>query len=403
MDPISDRSTATQRDAGLPGPWRSEFPITESRAYLCGGGLAPAARGVSDAVGAWVERWSLDPRGIWDRLLDPVEEVRDRLARLLSCAPANIGVVDGTSRASNLAVALLDAPPGSNVIVDATTYPSSLYPWLERRASGVEIRRAPSGWGGLGASVADVKRLVDDRTVAVSITHVDPMTGFRHDLRPIADVAHRHGAVLIADVAQSAGVVPLDPTSDGFDIAAGTAMKWLLGPPGIGFLYLSDAVLARTRAPQVGYVGATVDPSDPDRLVLDPAARRHELGLPSLLGMLGFAAGLDIVLACGVDRIATHVERLVGRCLDGLAQRGLRATTPDDPTHRAGIVVIPMADPAAAAAFLRARAVDVWSLARTSALRADPHVFNDDSDIDRLLEGLDAHVALRAPTGLRSG
>ena len=52
MDPISDRSTATQRDAGLPGPWRSEFPITESRAYLCGGGLAPAARGVSDAVGA---------------------------------------------------------------------------------------------------------------------------------------------------------------------------------------------------------------------------------------------------------------------------------------------------------------------------------------------------------------
>ena len=395
-DPISDRPIATPRDAGLPGPWRSEFPITGSRAYLCSGGLAPAARPVSDAVGAWLERWSLDPRGIWDHLLDPVEEVRARLARLLSCRPANIAVVDGTSRASNLAVALLEAPPGSNVVVDATTYPSSLYPWLGRRLSGVEIRRAPSGWGGLGASVADFERLVDDRTVAVSITHVDPMTGFRHDLCPIADVAHRHGAVLVVDVAQSAGVLPLDPASDGFDIAAGTAMKWLLGPPGIGFLYLSDAVLARTGAPQVGYVGVTIDPSDPDRLVLDPAARRHELGLPSLLGMPGFAAGLDIVLACGVDRIAAHVERLVGRCLEGATRRGLRATTLADPTHRAGIVVIRTADPAAVAAFLRARAVDVWALARTSALRVNPHLFNDDSDIDRLLEGL---LSIGLPAG----
>ena len=387
---------------GLPGPWRSEFPILASRTYLFSGGLAPAPRAVTAAAADWIARWSLDPGDIWEHLVESTEAVRERIARVLGCAPTNVAIVDGTSRASNLAVGILDALPGSNVVVDATTYPSSLYPWLLRRGSGVEVRRAASGWRGLAATVTDVAALIDSRTVAVSVTHVDPLTGFRHDLRPLADAAHAGGAVLIVDVAQSAGVLPLDPETDGFDIATGTAMKWLLGPPGIGYLYLSDAVLARTSATQAGYMGASLHPTDPDCVVLDLAARRHELGLPNLLGMSAFAAGMDLVLACGVERIGPHVDALVRRYLDGLAARGLRAVTPDDPAHRAGLVSIPAADPVAVQAFLRDRAVDVWGYAPGSLLRADPHLFNDDSDIDRLLEGLDAYVATNGPIGLQS-
>ena len=383
----------------LPGRFRAEFPVTASRAYLFGGGLAPAPRRVSEAVAAWIQTWSLDPLKAWDHLSADTDAVRERLGRVLGADPSTIAIVDGASRASNIAVGLLDAQPGSNVVVDATTYPSSLYPWMVRARDGVEVRRAASDRGGLAAGINDLERLVDDRTVAVSVTHVHPHTGVRHDLRPIADLAHAHGAVLVVDVSQSAGVVPIDVVAEGIDLAAGTAVKWLLGPPGIGFLYESRELLSKTGAPHVGYMGAQIDPHDRTRLGIRPDARRHELGLPSLLGMPGFRAGLDVVLEAGVPAICRHVEALVDRVFDGLDGLGLIATTPRQRASRAGLVAIPALEPLQLRAFLRARGVDVWGFERGPLIRVDPALFNNVQDIDRFLDGLARYVAEK---GLRT-
>lgn len=399
LAPREDGTTIDQ----LPGRFRAEFPVTAERAYLFGGGLAPAPVRTSEAVSSWIRTWSLDPLDAWDHLSADTDAVRARLGRLLGAEPSTIAIVDGASRASNIAVSLLEAQPGSNVVVDATTYPSSLYPWLAQSGRGVEVRVAPSGPTGLAAGIDNLEPLVDDRTVAVSITHVHPHTGHRHLLRPIADLAHGHGAVLIVDVSQSAGVIPIDVVSDGIDLAAGTAVKWLLGPPGIGFLYESPELLARTGAPQVGYMGAGPDPADPQRLRLHPDARRHELGLPSLLGMPGWRAGLDLVLEAGVPAIFRHVEALVGRCLDGLDALGLASTTPREPARRAGLVAIPVLAPLELRAFLRARGVDVWGFERGSLIRVDHGLFNDGRDIERLLDGLAAYIADRGRSAVQPG
>ena len=387
----------------LPGRVRSDFPITASRAYLFSGGLAPASKAVTAAVEDWIHCWSFDPAVAWDHLFTEWEAVRERLAHLLGATPASIAIVDGTSRASNLAVALLSPRRGANVVVDATTYPSSLYPWLLPERGGIEVRRAPSGAAGLAATPADFEPLIDEGTVAVSITHVDPLSGFRHDLRPIADLAHAHGAALIVDVAQSAGVVPLGLVDDGVDLAAGTAMKWLLGPPGIGYLFVSSSLLAATGAPQVGYLGADLDPGDPSHLLLREDARRHELGLASLLGMPGFRAGLDLISDVGVPVIGTHVEGLLDRCLGGLAAFGLQAATPTDPRRRAGLLAIPAKNPADLQAFLRKRGVDVWGCEPASLIRVDPHLFNNHDDIDRFLEGIEDYLHLRGPSSIQGG
>jgi selenocysteine lyase/cysteine desulfurase len=376
---------------------RTEFPIVGERTYLFSGGLAPAPRRASEAVAHWLELWSRDPATAWDGLLDATEAARQRLARLLGADPGGIAIVDNTSRASNLAVALVDARPGDNVVVDATTYPSSLYPWLPPVREGIEVRHAGSGRAGLAASLEDVAPLVDGRTRAISVSHVDPLTGVRHELRPLADVAHAHAAALIVDIAQSAGVVPLDLAAEGVDLAAGTAMKWLLGPPGIGYLYVSPEFLAQTGAPQVGYLGSRVDPSDPARLRLEPDARRHELGLPNLLGMPGFAAGLELVEEAGVETVEAHVAGLVGRCLAGLEALGLHPTTPSDRAMRAGLAALRVTDPMAIHAFLRQSRIDVWGYEEASLIRIDPHLFNDEDDIDRCLEALAAYGTIRQP------
>ena len=385
----------------LPDRVRSEFPITASRAYLFSGGLAPASRAVADAVEEWIRRWQFDPAVAWDHLFTEWEAVRIRLARLFGVTPASIAIVDGTSRASNLAVALLGSRRGGNVVVDATTYPSSLFPWLLPERAEIEVRRASSGAAGLAATPEDFEPLVDERTVAVSITHVDPLSGFRHDLRPIADLAHSHGAVLIVDIAQSAGVVPLDLVEQGVDLAAGTAMKWLLGPPGIGYLYVSEAVLAATGAPQVGYLGADLEPGDPLQLRLREDARRHELGLASLLGMPGFRAGLDLILDVGVPAIGAHVEGLLARCIDGLHAIGLKTTTPAEPAHRAGLLAIPAKSPADLQAFLRERGVDIWGHEPANLIRVDPHLFNNHDDIERFLDGIESYLDVHGPDSIQ--
>ena len=389
--------TAANRTSScdLPGPIRSEFPVTASRAYLLSGAIAPASRAVTAALEDWIKSWSFEPAVVWDERFSESDAVRERLARLLGVTPGSIAIVDGTSRASNLAVGLLSQRRIGNVVVDATTYKSSLFPWLLPERAGLEVRRAVSRAGALAAAPVDLEPLIDDRTVAVSITHVDPVSGFRHDLRPIADLAHAHGSAFIVDVAQSAGIVHLDLIEQGVDIAAGTAMKWLLGPPGIGYLYVSEDLLAVTGAPQVGYLGADLDPMDSSHLRLRAGARRHELGLPSLLGMPGFRAGLDLILDIGVLPIAAHVEGLIDRCLDGLQTLGLEATTPSDHRSRAGMLVIPAERPTELHAFLRERGVDVWSHEARGFIRVDPHLFNSHHDIDRFLDGMESYVSLR--------
>ena len=338
---------------------------------------------------------------MWDERFSEWEAVRERLARLLGVTPGSIAIVDGTSRASNLAVALLSQRNTGNVVVDPTTYKSSLFPWLLPERAGLEVRRAVSRSGALAAAPGDFEPLIDDRTVAVSITHVDPVSGFRHDLRPLADLAHAHGSAFIVDVAQSAGVVPLDLIEQGVDLAAGTAMKWLLGPPGIGYLYVSEALLAATGAPQVGYLGADLDPMDSSRLRFRAGARRHELGLPSLLGLPGFRAGLDLILDTGVPLIAAHVEGLVDRCLDGLRTLGIEATTPVDHGYRAGMVVIPAKRPSELHAYLRQRSVDVWRHEARGFIRVDPHLFNSHRDIDRFLDRMESYLSVAGPGATR--
>ena len=116
----------------MPGEVRSLFPITASRAYLFAGGLAPAATSVRAALDAWSEAWALDPARLYAEYRGEREALRRAFASVIGADADEVALVDGTSRGSNLAVQMIDAPPGGNVVVDEFTYPSALYPGVSR-------------------------------------------------------------------------------------------------------------------------------------------------------------------------------------------------------------------------------------------------------------------------------
>ena len=377
--------------------FRHAFPITESRAYLFSGGLAPAATPVRAAMDAWIDRWMYEPLYHRARYFEAWEEVRSRLGTLFNVSAECIALTDNTSRASNLAVAIVDASPGANVVVDDTTYPSSLYPWLlpSRRVIEVRTVRGPA------PRPEDVAALVDARTAAVSVSHVSAMTGYRHDLAALADVAHSRNALLIVDAAQSAGAVPIDLGAVPVDLLSGVSMKWLLGPPGIGVLYVAPHLLERLRPPQVGYVGTEAvvagdapggDAPGGGGLRFAPGARRLEIGIGNLPGLAAFAAALQLIASVGVPSINERIETLVDASITGMAGRGMRLATPAAAPHRAGIIAAHLGAGEALAAFLRTRGVDTWGYP-SGRIRVDPHGFNDEEDVARFLAGLDAFAA----------
>src|SRR5207245_7934652 len=188
---------------------------------------------------------------------------------------------------------------------------------------------------GLGA----IAEQVDDATAVVSVSHVQYATGHRLDLAALAALAHGHGALLAVDVAQSAGVVPIDVAASGVDVLAGHGGKWLCGETGAGFCYLRPELVPRVDPPILGW-RSTVDPWEIDGSTIRRAnsARRIEVSSISYLSRFVLAQSTRYILALGIENVLAHVLRLAAVLARGLERLGAEVWTPADDMLRAGIV-----------------------------------------------------------------
>jgi selenocysteine lyase/cysteine desulfurase len=331
--------------AGLPAldlaAFRQFFPVLATRAYLFSGSLTPAATPVRAAWDAWAEAWSSDPNKVMTEaaMLGEMAALRAAFAGLIGATPSEIALTDNTSRAANTAVRILATEPSGDVLVDDTSYPSSVYPW---RAAGREVRYVPTDTA--NDPTEALAGAIDDQTLAVCISHVAPFSGRRHDLAAISRTAHAHGAALMVDAAQAAGAVPINVSEDGVDVLVTTSMKWLLGPPGMGFFYVNRRLLSRAPVLDVGYIGLDVPLGDWPVTTFPPVsqdARRYELGLPALPGIAAARIGIELLMRVGIERVFARIEELATQCIEGLAQLGQTVLTPRDPERRAGVIVFP--------------------------------------------------------------
>jgi selenocysteine lyase/cysteine desulfurase len=167
-------------------------------------------------------------------------------------------------------------------------------------------------------------------------------------------------------------------------------MKWLLGTPGIGFLYIHPSLMDRVAGLDVGYLGLDL-PGEPFPPSWVPErlgdARRFELGLPNMAGLVPSAEGIHLLMGLGEGVVLDRISRLASRCIEGLLDAGIPVRTPIEPGHRAGVVAFDTPSAAELAEYLRSREVDVggyqWGLGRV-----DPHAFNNEDDVARFLAGV---------------
>jgi selenocysteine lyase/cysteine desulfurase len=186
------------------------------------------------------------------------ERVRERLARLIAADPAEIALTNSATQGIGAVAAGLNWSPGDEVVVASINFPSNLFTWLNLARRGVNVRLLKPAGGDL--KIADVAAALTPRTRVLALDWVSYTTGIRLDLAALGELAHRHGALFVVDGTQGVGALELDVHALPVDALAVAAYKWLLGPYGTGFAYLSRALQERLELQVVNWL--SVDGSD---------------------------------------------------------------------------------------------------------------------------------------------
>ncbi|HWZ28511.1 MAG TPA: aminotransferase class V-fold PLP-dependent enzyme [Gemmatimonadales bacterium] len=359
---------------------RADFPITAERTYLNSAYIAPIPTPVVQAGTEFLENKSRRPLEVGE-LLGADGKLRAQFAQLVNASPDEVGLLFSTAEGENIIAQGMDLKAGDNVVVDELHYPTEfvLYRALER-SLGIELRIAKHRDGVVDAS--DFAPLVDQRTKIVSVAWVSHQNGFRHDMRPIADLAHAHGAVFYADAIQAVGMVSIDVQAAGVDAICAGSYKWMLAGFGVAPFYIKRDLIDRLRIDRYGEF--QVEKELPDHhFELGKTARKFDYCSRAFGPVRELSAALTYLQNVGVARIEEHTVGLAHRLYDGLSKQGHRLFTP--PGNRSSIVTMLIAKPMGEvrSAFQGAK-VDVT--VRDGQIRIAPALFNTEEEIDRCLE-----------------
>jgi selenocysteine lyase/cysteine desulfurase len=368
--------------------FRRQMPVAERFAYFDHAAVAPLPARTGEAIARWLKQATTEGDTAWTAWNRRVEECRALAARLLGADADEIALVHSTSEGIGLVAEGYPWRAGDNVVTLENEFPSNQYPWLNLAARGVEVRRVPPDPEGR-LDLARLAAACDARTRIVTVSWVGYVSGWRCDLAAVAEMAHRAGALLVVDAIQGLGVFPLDVRAAQIDFLAADGHKWLLGPEGAGIFYLRREHLALLRPLGLGW-HSVVHASDYGRieLALKPSAARYEGGSQNMVGFIGLAESLDLLLELGPDAIGRRILEITDLACRRLEEVGAAAVSPREGDHRSGIVSFELAGRDALETKRRLLGADVVLSARGGRLRLAAHAYNDESDVDRLVVAL---------------
>src|SRR6266536_4231699 len=367
--PASGVKTSSRTTAHSLARYRDEVPIFRDKIYLTTCSLGALGERTRRKLAEFVDLWQSRGASAWyDVWWAALGDLRRRYGSLIGAAPEEIALAPSISVALSAVAEAVDYTRRPKVVVTSLDFPTVAYQWLAKRPRGVEVVVVESP-DRVSVPVEAIARAVDHRTALVATSHVYFTSGAIQDIRAVADVAHARGALCLIDAYQSVGQVPLAVHATGVDCVTAGGLKWLLGGPGIVFLYVRED-LARRLAPAIaGWFGHKNQFAfEPRSLEWHDDARRFELGTPSLAAVYAQLGGLEYIEEIGVPAI--------------------RAVTTALAEDRSAIVLLPAADPAAAVRWLDA--AGIIADARPGHVRLSPFFYNLQEDHVSALERLAA-------------
>jgi kynureninase len=365
--------------------WRDEFPILERATYLNSCSLGALSRRSVDHLARFQEDWHIRGAAAWyETWLGRLADLRGRVGRMLGARDDEVAFAASVSAALSVIASALDYRHRSRVVCAELDFPTIAYQWMVR--PDVEVVTVPSADG----ATIDLGRwadAVDDRTAAIATSHVFFTTGAIQDLKGLAEIARRAGALFIVDAYQSAGQVPVDLRRDDIDILITGPLKWLMGGPGLAYIAARGELVSELRPTITGWFGAENQfDFDITRHRFREDARRLELGTPALHTVHTALGGQEIVDEIGVAAIRQRNRALTERLIGLSRAAGFRLRAAPDPDARSAIVMIGAENPADAVRHLDQAGIIVD--ARPGHVRVSPHFYNTAAEVDRVVDEL---------------
>ena len=366
---------------------RSEFPFTEKWAYLNHASIGPFPRSTTAAVDSVLHGFS-SPEDMDSAGREAASGVaRENMAVLVGGESDRVAFVASLADAISLATAGISWKAGDNILLPREEFPSNVYPVLNLERLGVEVRFVDKDEDGF-TSIDRIEAAIDSRTRALVISHVEFMTGFRNDLHAIGQLCQTHGVLSIVDGTQSIGPLPIDADANGIDFIAAHTYKWLMAAFGLGVMHFSERAIEQIHPTYAGRLSVNSSFQDLD-YALDwrPGAQRYQTGGLNWMSLTAFNASAELIRSFDSGEIERHTLRLTDRVLAEAAAMGYQVTSNLEPAHRSQICSVTTGSVERDAALvdtMKEHAVAV-SL-RGRGIRVSPYFYNNDDDVDRLLE-----------------
>ena len=366
--------------------YRKLFPILEHKVQLSSCSQSALSQPVRRAIDDYLEVWQT--RGAdWAYWMEQVDLARAEFARMIHADTADIAVLGSVSDAASSIASTLHFNTGRRDIVTTTLdFPSVCHVWLAQAPRGARVRFVP-GEAGSTTATERIANAIDARTALVSVSQACYYDGQLVDIAATGRAARESGALQFVDAYQSAGAIDIDVRAQDVDVLAAGAQKYLLGIPGIAFLYVRPELAQRLTPTVTGWFGR-VNPFafDPQGLDFAPGAARFNTGTPPMMCASVARASMQLLNEIGIAPIEAYLAQLSDVALEEARRLGLTVASPATPQAKGANTAVRVPN----AAQVEAQMLEAGYVvsARNDVIRIAPHFYNTAEDVTGALRAL---------------
>ena len=365
--------------------WRARIPLLATHIPMNNCSQAPQ----TDATRAAAERYlaSWNESGMdWDSWMEEVQLAKAAFAALINASVDEIAVFSSVSEATSALTSAFDFTRGRRIIVATEAeFPTVGHVLLAQETRGATVRWVPVRDGSV--HIEDFDSAITGDAALVCASHGYYLNGATQELATRAERVHAAGSLLFVDAYQTVGAIPIDVKELGVDFLASGNLKYLMGVPGIAFLYIRRELIETLRPTVTGWFGRA-NPFAFDTKTLDwsNTASRFDGGTPPIINAYIARAGMEIISEIGIEPIRAWHTALGQRLIEGGRARGLTLHGPSNIAHKTANTAFVVADSHAVESAMRKRGV--IASARGPVIRLAPHFYNTINDVDIALDEL---------------
>lgn len=369
--------------------FQKDFEDSQGHVWLNAASEGPLPRIAAERLTEAVRWKSLPYQLDMEKFQRVPKELKRSIARLIDVPANEVILANSASYGIHLLANGLPLKAGDEVVVMQNDFPTDILPWLALEKNGVVVKQVPTE--GAVMSVDELAEQINQKTKVVCLPHVHTFSGQGLDLKKMSVLCQRMGAILIVNISQSTGGMPVDVQGIGADAVVCAGYKWLLGPYGTGFCWMKPEVRRQLSLNQSYWISAMSEAQlESENVILQrdqTSARKYDVfGTANFFNFVPFTASINYLLDIGLQNIYQHNQRLVNLFLEGLDRDMYSLLSESEGEKRSNLIVISHKKRHNnKQIFQKLLNHHVYPAFWKGNIRISPHIFNTSDHIERVL------------------